>query len=60
MSPQEAIQHFGSQSALAGALGLTQPTVSGWKNEGRIPYTRQFQLQVLTGGKLKADESKAQ
>jgi DNA-binding transcriptional regulator YdaS (Cro superfamily) len=60
MSPHEAIQHFGSQSALASALGVTQPTVSGWNTEGRIPFTRQFQLQVLTAGKLKADESKPQ
>lgn len=55
MTPSEAIEHFGSQVALANALGLTQPTVSGWVQGGRIPRGRQFQIQVLTAGKLQPE-----
>lgn len=60
MTPSDAIQHFGSQAALAAALGVTQPTVSGWNSDGRIPFTRQFQLEVLTAGKLTAERKVAQ
>jgi DNA-binding transcriptional regulator YdaS (Cro superfamily) len=55
MSPDAAIQHFGSQTALAKAVGVVQPTVSGWRTDGKIPEPRQFQIEVLTHGKLKAD-----
>lgn len=55
MSPQEAIEYFGTQNALAAALGVTQPTISGWKTTGQIPVPRQFQLEVVTEGKLKAE-----
>ena len=60
MSPDEAIQHFGGQSGLAKAVGVTQPTVSGWKTSGKIPEPRQFHIEVVTKGKLRADRLSAQ
>jgi len=53
MKTSEAIKHFGSAAALARALGVRPPSVSGWGEYP--PVTRQFQIQVVTKGKLKAE-----
>ena len=59
MTYDQAEKHFGSQGALARAFDppLRQSTVSDWKQNGGIPRGRQFELQVITGGMLKADEN---
>jgi DNA-binding transcriptional regulator YdaS (Cro superfamily) len=57
MKKQDAISHFGSVSALAEALGVSAGAVSQWEE---IPAGRQFQLQVLTAGRLIADSVIAQ
>jgi transcriptional repressor of cell division inhibition gene dicB len=49
----EAIKYFGTQQAVADALGLKQPAVSLWGE--RPPSLRQLQLEIITKGKLKAD-----
>ena len=54
MTTQQAIRHFGSQAKLAKALGIKPPSVSVWGE--RPPMLRQFQIERLTGGKLKADK----
>ena len=51
---QEAIDFYGSQAALARALEITPGAVHIWKLAGRLPRLRQFQLEVVTKGKLKA------
>jgi len=53
MTRTDAINHFGSQAALAKALGIGRASVNGWGEE--IPIGRQFQIEVLTDGVLKAD-----
>lgn len=35
------IAKFGSQTALAEAAGVTQPSVHGWRREGLVPARRQ-------------------
>jgi hypothetical protein len=54
MNVQHLIRHFGSQANAALALNTSRQTISYWKAKG-IPVGRQFQIQVLTGGILKAD-----
>lgn len=34
------VERFGGQTALARAIGVSQGTVWGWVNTGRIPYSR--------------------
>lgn len=51
MTKDEATKHFGSQQALALALGVKQPSIAAWKE---IPELRQLQIERLTGGALKA------
>ena len=53
MSYDEVIQHYGSQAATARALNIKQASVAEWKQG--IPLTRQFQIEVLTEGVLRAD-----
>jgi len=53
MTRSEAIRFFGSQAALAKSLGIGRASVNNWGEQ--IPLGRQYQLEVLTGGALKAD-----
>lgn len=53
MRRKEAIHFYGSQSALARALGIAQASVAGWGEYP--PDARQLQIQRLTNGTLKAE-----
>jgi len=52
----DAIKHpqFGTQNALAEALGTTQSCISDWLKRGRLPSKHQLTVEALTG--LRADE----
>ena len=51
MLKTDAIKHFGSQSALARALGIDRAAVNGWGKY--VPLRRAMQLDEQTNGKLK-------
>lgn len=53
MTKSQAIQHFGSISALAKALGVTYEAVRQWEV---VPELRQYQIERITGGKLRAEQ----
>jgi DNA-binding transcriptional regulator YdaS (Cro superfamily) len=55
MNKTDVIKHFGSKSAVARALGITPQAVYDWPE--KIPIGRAFQIQVLTNGKLKVQQS---
>lgn len=57
MTKKQAIDHFGSTSALARALGVTYEAVRQWGDE--VPELRQYQIERLTGGALKACPKKS-
>lgn len=52
MTKQEALDHYGGVKKLAQALDTWPNTVYRWGDE--IPMYRQYELEVKTGGKLKA------
>lgn len=54
MDLDQVVAHFGTQEKAAAALGMTQGSVSAWRKAG-IPVPRQFQIEVLTNGALRAD-----
>lgn len=56
MTKQEAIDHYGGAQKLADALGISFQAVYAWPE---IPLGRQYQLQVMTGGKLQAEQKRA-
>lgn len=53
MTKSEAIAHFGSIKKLADALGLKSVQAIYQWDEDEPPRARQWQIQVLTKGKLK-------
>jgi DNA-binding transcriptional regulator YdaS (Cro superfamily) len=55
MMKDEALSHFGGVVELAKALGCKPQAISQWGET--IPKGRAYQIEVLTGGKLKADSS---
>lgn len=57
MTYQQLIEHFKSEQKAADALGIKQPSINAWKDG--IPFPRQFQIQVITGGVLQADKKAA-
>lgn len=57
MEIKEAVAFFGNQSKVARALGTGVNTVANWKIRGNvIPMPVQWQIELGTGGALKADE----
>lgn len=57
MTKSQAITHFGSISTLAKALGTTYEAVRQWGDE--VPELRQYQIEVISQGALKADPKKS-
>lgn len=58
MTKSEAVKHFGGVVRLAEVLGIQSQAVSQWGEQ--IPMRRAYEIERLTGGKLKAvKESKA-
>jgi transcriptional repressor of cell division inhibition gene dicB len=53
MKTELAVDYFGTKAAIADALGIKRSAVSQWGKT--IPQGRAYQLEVLTGGKLKAN-----
>ncbi len=53
MKKQDALDHFGGVVGLAKALGCKPQAISQWGNT--IPKGRAYQIEVVTGGALKAD-----
>lgn len=53
MKTSEVIEHYGSKAAIAQALGISKASVTNWGDEP--PAGRQYQLQIMTKGRLKAD-----
>ena len=52
MKKSDALEHFGNASKLAKALGISPQAVHLWPDE--IPTPRDYQIEVLTNGMLKA------
>lgn len=56
MKTAQVNKFFGNSSATARACGLTPQAVAKW--EEKVPHLRQFQIEVITNGKLKSDFTK--
>lgn len=56
MTKSQAIQYFGSISALAKAIGVTYEAVRQWE---QVPELRQYQIEKLTGSALQAEKKGA-
>lgn len=54
MNIDDVIAHFGSASELARQLGCSRQAVQLMQKRGGLPLGRQYQIEVLTGGKFQA------
>jgi DNA-binding transcriptional regulator YdaS (Cro superfamily) len=50
------VAYFGSQSAMARALGVTRASVSCWIINGIVPPARAIQIEKVTEGEFKATD----
>lgn len=56
MRARELVDHFGGVTATAMALGVKAPSVSEWLANDEVPELRQYQAEIATEGKLRADK----
>lgn len=54
MKKKQVIDHFGTQRAVARALGISDAAVSQWKEI--IPEKDAYRLEIVTAGALKYQE----
>jgi DNA-binding transcriptional regulator YdaS (Cro superfamily) len=55
MDMAKIVDWYGSKAAVARALGISAVAVTRWKDE--VPPLRQLQLERMTKGALRADDS---
>lgn len=56
MTPEQVVRFFGTRRAAAEACDVHYQTIYDWIVAGKIPKMRQFFIQTITHGQLKADE----
>lgn len=52
----KCIKHFGTQSRMARALGVSRFVVNRWVARGRISATMAIEVERVTGGLFKKEE----
>jgi DNA-binding transcriptional regulator YdaS (Cro superfamily) len=55
MNMDDALEWFGTKTAIAEELGIALPSVTNWGHS--IPPLRQLQLERITKGGLRADDA---
>lgn len=58
MDIEQVIEHFGGVLQTAGRLGVTRQSVYDWRKSGKIPFARQAQIELETGGHFKTTRGK--
>lgn len=56
MTLDDLVQKFGNKGQISLALGMSYSRIANWFYKGYIPQITQYQIEVLTKGKLKADK----
>lgn len=57
MTLEDALKEFGGTGyKLCSALGISDRNFTRWKKQGWIPHAQQLRIEILTDGRLKADE----
>lgn len=59
MNFQEVLKHFGTKRKIATELGITIQAVQQWADTDKVPLGRQFQIELVTDGKLQAPREAA-
>lgn len=59
MTVEEVFRHYGSRRIIADKVGITYQAVVGWEQCGKISFTRQCHIELITDGKLVASREDA-
>ena len=57
MTYDELFDYYGSQKAIAAALGVSQPAVSYWSTRSKVPKFQQLRAEAFTSRVLVADDT---
>lgn len=57
MKTRTVVKHFGSKAAVAKALEISRAAVTRWGDD--VPEGRAYQIELITGGALKARPDEA-
>ena len=55
LTPDDLLDHFGTQVAIARALGISEGAVSRWFTLGVVPALRQYQLAEMIAASSRTD-----
>ena len=55
MTIEEVYAYFPNASQLAKDLGVSRQAIKDWVYKGKIPYRKQYKIERLTKGELKAE-----
>lgn len=56
MTIEELREYFGSWNKAAIALGINRQSFTYWRRCGQVPIIQQYRYEILTNGKLTADD----
>ena len=56
MKPKDLLDIWPTQAEIARVLGLRSPSIAEWFTDGVIPEARQYQIEIASGGALRADK----
>lgn len=56
MTYEDVIEFYGSAAKAARSIGVSKAAISAWKKKSGVPFLTQTYIQVLTKGKLKAED----
>lgn len=56
MTPDDLLEYFGTKAEIARAVGVEPPSLTDWFNSGKVPEVRQYQIEIATGGALRASK----
>lgn len=59
MTFNEVLERFKTKAEIAKQLGVTYQAVQQWEEADKVPLGRQFQIELITNGQLKASEQAA-
>ena len=56
MTPDDLLKFFGTKAEIARALGIKLTSVCEWFDNDFIPELRQYQVELVSKGRLRSDK----
>jgi len=59
MTVDDVFKHYGTRRNIANEVGVSYQAVVNWEQVGKISFTRQCHIELITDGKLVASRQDA-